>query len=202
MNKVVITSKTRMSQGYCVGGYDVSDGKYIRLLTSTGSNQGYDSDFEVGELWRLSYTPSQNLTPPHVEDVLVTKQQYIRPITDLSDYIQRRVTPYSGCITGLFNNTVAFTNNGGPYINGGKGLPTNSVGFWLVPKELEMVETPKGSIRYKVKNECYEMPFVGLQTPVASIPAGTLVRVSLARWWAPEPGDFEKRCYVQLSGWY
>lgn len=202
MNKVVITSKTRMSQGYCVGGFDVSQKKYIRLLKSTGKNQGYDTDFEVGELWRLSYTPQENVTPPHVEDVLVTNQIYIRPITDLSDYIQRRITPYVGCITGLFESTVGFTQNGGPYINGVKGLPTNSVGFWLVPKELEMVETPDGKIRYKVKGEKYGLPFVGLQKPVESIPAGTLVRVSLARWWAPKDSDFEKRCYVQLSGWY
>lgn len=202
MKKVVITSKTRMSQGYCVGGYDVSEGKYIRLLTKTGSNQGYDTDFEVGELWRLSYKQRQNVTPPHVEDVLVTKQHYIRAVTDLSDYIQRRITPYCGCITGLFDSTLGFTSNGGPYINGDKGLPSNSVGFWLIPKELEMVDKGNGRVRYKVKNESYEMPYVGLQTAVRSIPEGTLVRVSLARWWSPEPGEFEDRCYVQLSGWY
>jgi hypothetical protein len=202
MNKVVITSKTRMSQGYCVGGYDISDGKYIRLLTSNGSNQGYNTQFEVGELWRLSYTHRQNVIPPHVEDVLVTKQTYIKTITDLSDYIQRRVTPYGGCITGLFDNKLGFTNNGGPYINRANGLPTNSVGFWLIPEELHLVRTDNGRIRYKVKNKNYEMPYVGLQTAVDSIPAGTLVRVSLARWWTPEPGECEERCYVQLSGWY
>ncbi|HGS4803841.1 TPA: hypothetical protein ACMDP0_000493 [Vibrio parahaemolyticus] len=202
MNKVVITSKTRMSQGYCVGGYDISDGKYIRLLTSNGSNQGYNTQFEVGELWRLSYTHRQNVIPPHVEDVLVAKQTYIKTITDLSDYIQRRVTPYGGCITGLFDNKLGFTNNGGPYINRANGLPTNSVGFWLIPEELHLVRTDNGRIRYKVKNKNYEMPYVGLQTAVDSIPAGTLVRVSLARWWTPEPGECEERCYVQLSGWY
>jgi hypothetical protein len=202
MKKVVITSKTRMSHGFCVGAYDISDGKYIRLLTSTGCNQGYDTQFEVGEFWRISYRPRQNVVPPHVEDVAVAKQKYIRKIPDLSNYLQRRITPYSGCITGLFDNKVCFTSNGGPYINGSKGLPQNSVGFWLIPKELEMVKAPNGRIRYKVKNESYEMPYVGLQAAVQSIPAGTLVRVSLARWWSPNPGSFEDRCYVQLSGWY
>ena len=35
------------------------------------------------------------------------------------------------------------------------------------------------------------------------IPAGTLVRVSLAHWWRPEDDHTgELRCYVQLSGWF
>ena len=40
--------------------------------------------------------------------------------------------------------------------------------------------------------------------PIKVIPAGTLVRVSLARWWRPEDSEpnFEERCYLQLSGWY
>lgn len=201
MNKVVITSKTRMSHGYCIGGYDVSDGKYIRLLKSNGSNQGYDTQFEVGELWRLAYEQKQDVTPPHIEDVSVKKQIYIRRIEDLSDYILRRITPYNGSITGLFNNTLGFTSNGGPYINGTKGLPTNSVGFWLLPDDLEIVRADNGRIRYKVKGTIYEMPYVGLQPAIDLVPAGTLVRMSLARWWSPEP-NFEQRCYAQLSGWY
>jgi ATP-dependent DNA helicase RecQ len=45
--------------------------------------------------------------------------------------------------------------------------------------------------------------FVGFQEPVEVIPAGTLLRVSLAHWWRPrEDADVEPRCYVQLSGWY
>ncbi|MCU7964681.1 hypothetical protein L5M28_19215 [Shewanella sp. SW32] len=202
MNKVVITSKTRMSQGYCVGGYDISDGKYIRLLTSDGKNQGYYTKFEVGQLWRLSYKHRLNTTPPHVEDVLVSKQIYIKTIADLSNYILQRLTPYNGSITGLFENKLRFTNNGGPYINRSNGLPNNSVGFWLIPEELNVVRTDEGRIRYKVKTQIYEMPYVGLEPAVDSIPAGSLVRVSLARWWSPNPEECEERCYVQLSGWY
>jgi len=39
------------------------------------------------------------------------------------------------------------------------------------------------------------------QALVDANPAKSLVRISLARWWAPE-GVNEKRCYVQLSGCY
>jgi epoxyqueuosine reductase len=40
--------------------------------------------------------------------------------------------------------------------------------------------------------------------PPPTIPAGTLVRVSLARWWRPDANDtsFPERCFVQLSGWF
>ncbi|PKH06677.1 hypothetical protein CXF93_12330 [Moritella sp. Urea-trap-13] len=130
---------------------------------------------------------------------MVKKQIFIKRIPDLSTYIQKRVAPFKGCITGLFNNKLGFTRNGSPYINQSNGLPDNSVGFWLTTKELCLVE---GKSRYKVKGEYYEVKYVGLQPAVESIPVGTLVRVSLARWWSPAPEEFEERCYMQLSGWY
>lgn len=48
------------------------------------------------------------------------------------------------------------------------------------------------------------IPYVGFEPAVDLIPKGTLVRVSLARWWRPHdsPPDMEERCYLQLSGWY
>ncbi len=46
------------------------------------------------------------------------------------------------------------------------------------------------------------LKYVGAERAIPVIPAGTLIRVSLARWWAPEGSEMEERCYVQLSGWY
>ena len=47
------------------------------------------------------------------------------------------------------------------------------------------------------------LTFVGFQEPIETIPAGALVRVSLAHWWRPEDDQTgELRCYVQLSGWF
>ena len=44
---------------------------------------------------------------------------------------------------------------------------------------------------------------MGFQEPVGTIPAGALVRLSLAHWWRPAgDDDGEYRCYVQLSGWF
>jgi hypothetical protein len=45
------------------------------------------------------------------------------------------------------------------------------------------------------------LPYVGFEEAAEIIPAGTLVRVSLARWWDTN-GTTEERCSLQLSGWY
>jgi len=45
-------------------------------------------------------------------------------------------------------------------------------------------------------------PYVGFEPKVNLIPAGTLMKISLARWWKPEDSDMSERCYLQLSGWY
>lgn len=43
--------------------------------------------------------------------------------------------------------------------------------------------------------------FKGFEEPVDVIPAGTLLRVSLARWVSFNEGE-EPKCWLQLSGWY
>ena len=43
---------------------------------------------------------------------------------------------------------------------------------------------------------------MGFAPKINKIPAGTLIRISLARWWKPDDVDIEHRCYLQLSGWY
>ena len=57
--------------------------------------------------------------------------------------------------------------------------------------------------RYPTENGGCTLTFVGFQKPIETIPAGTLLRVSLAHWWRPESAPHtELRCYVQLSGWF
>ena len=47
------------------------------------------------------------------------------------------------------------------------------------------------------------LTFVGFQEPLEIIPAGTLLRVSLAHWWRPEDTPEAEECrYAQLSGWF
>ena len=57
--------------------------------------------------------------------------------------------------------------------------------------------------RYPTPDGGRTLTFVGFQEPIGTIPAGALVRVSLAHWWRPEDDHSgELRCYVQLSGWF
>jgi ATP-dependent DNA helicase RecQ len=47
------------------------------------------------------------------------------------------------------------------------------------------------------------LTFVGFQEPIPEIPAGALLRVSLAHRWRPaDRPEEEDRCFVQLSGWF
>ena len=199
MSEVVITSKTKMTQGYCVGGYDLTSNSYVRLLESDGSNQPLNTQFEIGERWDITYALKQNITPPHIEDVLISARQYLDDIDDFSTFLQNTITPSTGGVTTLFDLNLSFTNNFGPYINEA-GIPRNSVGFWVIPKALNLVSND-GRNRYQIQGERYNFPYVGVEPPISTIAAGTLVRVSLARWWSPYE-DLEERCYMQLSGWY
>src|SRR5690606_14282307 len=57
--------------------------------------------------------------------------------------------------------------------------------------------------RYPTPDGGKTLTFIGYQEPIPEIPAGTLLRVSLAHWWRPEERpDLELRCHVQLSGWF
>ena len=51
--------------------------------------------------------------------------------------------------------------------------------------------------------ESCTLTFVGFQEPIEIIPAGMLLRVSLAHRWRPkDQPDAEERHYAQISGWF
>ena len=78
-----------------------------------------------------------------------------------------------------------------------------STGFWLADRPL--THRNVGSKSYYLYNHpklgAFYMPYVGIANTIDEITLDALMRVSLARWWAPQ-GVSEKRCYLQLSGWY
>ena len=91
---------------------------------------------------------------------------------------------------------------GALYVPPGGDVPPYSTTFWRTDKSLKL-ETDKKKLRYRYPTEdvgC-TLTFVGFQKPLETIPAGTLLRVSLAHWWRPKP-HVELRCHVQLSGWF
>ena len=54
--EVLIVSKTHMTNAVCVGGLVLADNRYVRLLNPGNYNQPTDTDFEVGEVWDLTFT--------------------------------------------------------------------------------------------------------------------------------------------------
>lgn len=111
-----------------------------------------------------------------------------------------------GNIDNLFDKSLKFTTHGKGYINSSK-VPQQSVSFWIADKDLIKYIDSDGKVRYKYQPDDpwspeIQIKYVGLQPTEDTIPKGTLLRVSLARWWAPDNTEIEKRCYLQLSGWY
>ncbi len=203
---VLIVARTHMSgASRCIGGI-AEDGSSVRLLTSTGDNHDTSAPFQIGQIWDLRYTPRPQLVPPHVEDVLVTARwhiEHIRDRTKLRAYVLERIAPWRGDIDQIFGGLVRYTGSGNGYVCERIGIPDRSAGFWIPDRDLHLRDDKKHydcGTGFPRKGFSY----VGETATIDRIPAGTLVRVSLARWWRPRDAEseLEKRCYLQLSGWF
>src|SRR5436190_16074799 len=193
--RVLIVAKTHMGKGAaCVGGLDIAEHKGVRLLPANGGHQREDTEYEVGQIWELECKPPREVTPPHVEDMLVLSKQLEGRAPNLRAFLTKYVQPWTGPPNQTFENLVRSTYEGHGYINEIVGVPSMSTGFWLPDRELSQ-ETVKSKVYYRSgKAGVCLLPYVGFGPPVEAIPAGTLVRLSLARWWRPEHvGDVERR---------
>jgi hypothetical protein len=126
-------------------------------------------------------------------------------MNDLSNYLKNcGVTIFRGSPIQIFNGLLGWTGNGSGFLGNRNNLPANSVGFWISDRELTLADDGKHYL-YPSTNEfttAKRFPYVGFAPKVNSIPQGTLMRISLARWWRPSDSDISERCYLQLSGWY
>lgn len=192
-----------MSNSICIGGV-LANGRFVRLLKSDGQNQDIDTDIEVGDVYEIKFSERENKKPPHIEDVLVHSIEYQYCASSIRTMVKvlkedLKVKIWRGGIDELFDGHLHWTNSGSGYISESGRIPQNSVGFWMPDKDLKRRDYNE-RVRYSYPLNWRNISFVGLQNPVDLIPAGTLVRVSLARWWSPN--EDEERCYLQLSGWY
>ena len=197
--EAVIISKTRMQHAICVGAI-LADGKGIRLLDINGYNQPFDTKFEIGEIWNLNYAERTAKREPHNEDVLVSASEFKKQrIKNLYRYFVKKlkVKIWQGSSNNLFDGKIRWTNNGSGYISERTGIPEHSVGFFISDTEIKYENK-----HYIFSDSNHRLAYVGCENPLGIIPKGTLIRVSLARWWKPEDVEMEERCYVQLSGWY
>ena len=202
--KVVIVAKTRMGGGACVGALTF-EGRSLRLIAADRQwNEHFNLEYNVGDVWDVDCTEPDSITPPHVENVVVHGKRQLPPIEDVAAFAAHHMPPGEGGVDVLFDGLARATPVGTLYIAQESGLPARSTMFWRPDKPLLLDDDGKRlRYRYPTEDGGRTLTFVGFQEPLPEIPAGTLLRVSLAHWWRPEEKpDDELRSYVQLSGWF
>jgi len=202
MVRALIVARTKMSSRVCVGAIS-STGQRLRLLNHLGHPQEANCPFQIGQVYDLNYRNVDLQRPPHVEDVCVTSFSYAGKEENLYEFLQQSVA----CAKSpgqLFEGFLRRTINGTLYIAEKTGIPAYSTAMWHSDRPLRHVLfRQRAKYSWLEGNSYASVPFVGFQEPVAEIPAGALVRLSLARWWRPEEQtELELRCYLQVSGWF
>jgi ATP-dependent DNA helicase RecQ len=203
---VTIVAKTRQRGGACVGGI-TADGRSVRLIAPDAAfNEHHNLEYEVGQRWEIDADPPREIIPPHVENVIVRHKRRLAPAGDLVGLIEEHMPPRVGGPEALYEGLLRVGAHGALYVGRDgipPGIPPYSTTFWRPDRPLRRDTSGKRlHYRYPTDDGGRSLTFVGFQEPPAEIPAGTLVRVSLAHWWRPEEWlEEELRCYVQLSGW-
>jgi ATP-dependent DNA helicase RecQ len=193
--EVVIVGKTHMYGGrWCIGALTLNVWASIRLVQQTQDN-GWPSnvEFQVGQIWNVEGAKPKNLRPPHTENFLVRKREYVRDYgKSLARDIVARVPIASGGVEALYEGCLRAIPSGSLRIIEGC-VPSFSTQFWIPNQNLEFRERYYWLGNRKIK-------FVGEQTP-SSIQRGSLVRMSLSGWFRPE-GHTQDGCFLQISGWW
>ncbi|RLD55183.1 MAG: hypothetical protein DRJ01_16985, partial [Bacteroidetes bacterium] len=64
--EVLIVAKTHMKNAFCIGSYDLTNKRNVRLLTSTEANQPLDTEFKIGQIWEIDYIVRSSIVNPHI----------------------------------------------------------------------------------------------------------------------------------------
>ncbi|MCY3917841.1 MAG: hypothetical protein OXG49_17710 [Chloroflexi bacterium] len=209
MPRVLIVGKTKKKKKQrCVGALSLRDNRSYRLLTSDGCDFPADTAFNLGQVWELDLLADSNAARPHTEDHRISRQRYVRTLSmsELKQYLHDLVSAPTVVPRQLFDGKLSYAQNKRAFIwPGTKGL-NYSTGFWRFSKALHLCRAQYGRLRYTYcENDIscdlddddleLDVPYVGCEPPIDEIPAGTLLRFSLARWEG-------KPCYLMLSGWF
>ena len=199
--EVLIVSRTRMKNGVCCGGIDLANGEFIRLHDHWGKNLMESAPFQIGEVYNMNYRTAISCRPiPHVEDKEVLPDyEKLRQLTatEFIKEIDRLLDVPNGDIETIFEGKLRHSTFA-TYISP-EDIPQFSVCFWH-PNAPLVKSSFLGKTKYWFGGS-HAINYVGFQAPIELIPAGTLLRMSLANWWSPDDIT-EKRCYLQLSGWF
>lgn len=199
--EVLIVGRTKMGpRARCIGAIG-GEGESLRLLPPNADSWSDSVGFQIGQIWNVEFTRPQVLEPPHVEDVIVSSARYLRSLDQLSTRLRGGLVPWAGGVDDLFDGVLGFTSSGNGYVARRLGVPSKSTWFWIPDRDL-VLRSDQRHFDYMGRYKSFGLAYVGECPPPALLPAGTLVRVSLARWWRPDDVDIEERCYLQLSGWF
>lgn len=199
--KVLIVGRTKMSgTSRCIGGI-LEDNTSVRLM-KPGGQWDTSSQLDIGDIWNIDYKRPASIVAPHTEDILVTGAKYVGNQDGLRAHILSLVTPWTGGIDQVFNGNLGYTNSDNGFMSVSRGVTDYSTWFWIPDRDLTLRDDGK-HYDYPGDYSSKGMSYVGEPDALSVIPAGTLVRLSLARWWKPhDVEDLEERCYLQLSGWF
>ena len=205
--RVLIVAKTRMGSGACIGAI-TETGESVRLVPfNADPHDGANREYEVGDIWEITGEPETSLIPPHNENFVVHKKSRLHTTEDMKDLvsaIELLMPPKTGHPRVLYEGLLQTTGSGSLYVPTVGNIPSYSTAFWRTDQPLSR-DTAAKRIRYRypTKNGGCTFTFVGFQEPLETIPAGTLLRVSLAHRWRPkDQPDAEERYYTQISGWF
>ncbi|WP_288856448.1 hypothetical protein [uncultured Bacteroides sp.] len=200
MATVLIVSKTKMANGVCVGGINEQNGELIRLHNERGGNLTADVPYEIGDRWEMTVETAWNVREaPHVEDKQTSPIKKLDNvgISGIVNYVRTHNLGnrlYKGHLNGTFDGCLQSKI----YVTRDK-VPGFSTQFWVSDESLtHVVSFEKDYYIYRG----LKIKYVGFLPPVASIPAGTIVRLSLANWFDGKGAWSDERCYLQISGWY
>ena len=201
--RILVVSKTRMRNNHVCIGAITDSGKYLRLLYPDNSNMLENVDINIYDNILIKYQKREDTKLPHSEDINLFYAKKIsitsKPIIGILNAL--KVTIWKGKPTVLFDNKLIWSNNywrSTAYISS-KSISNNSVGFWISDRDLYLKD---GRYEYVLDNLTYSIKYVGMHKPQEYIYKGTLIRVSLARWWNNNGNFSDDRCYLQLSEYY
>lgn len=200
--KVLIVARTRRGAGACIGAISF-DGQSLRLVAPSGADDRWGLEFDVGGVWEIDGIPPEYLLPPHVENLVVAYRRRLASMSDAIPFIERHMPPSCGGPELLFESALVRLPSSALCVEQAR-VPSCSTTFWRPDRPLvRNCDGKRIHYRYTLAGSISSLAYVGFQDSVAEIPAGSLVRVSIAHWWQPpDKPDVSLRCYVQLSGWF
>lgn len=202
---VVILARTQMKGNrVCVGGYSVTQKRYVRLLTKNAENQSETTPYQVGQVYSVNYENRTQLVLPHCEDVCVHESELKDEEIDFYKILET-ISSRDIHIRDLFNKLLQWENGSGFLIEQ-ESLPSGSVIVVQLNHDLYLSKKDREYYYYIDNNlrETFKVKYVGIydKSNVRKILAGTFLRFSLARWWDRDGQFQQKRAYLQLSAIY